>query len=519
MIRHLLLIPIALLAMQLSAQTSTWSSDVACIVYTHCTPCHRTDGPAHFELLTYADAYYWRNEMMAATETRFMPPWPPDPNYRSLAHERVLTQGEIDVIANWVNAGAPEGDPSQAPDPPQFNGNAVITDPDLSEVMEDFTIPSSTQDLYRCFVLQIDNPTNRFITGMEIIPGNSNMVHHVLVFQDTTGQAQQLDAQDPSPGYTNFGGIGVNEAKLIGAWVPGEQPFFTPPGMGIQLFAGADIVMQIHYPATSEVEVDSTRINLQFSDAPFLRPLGIDAVLDHGWTLTNGPLIIPPNEVKTFYNEFTVPFNSTITSIAPHAHLVCTSMKAYAVLPGGETIPLIDIPNWDFRWQGHYSFRNPIYLPQGTVLHGEATYDNTANNPFNPNDPPQWVFLGESTTNEMMLFYFAWTPGIPSDVNIVIDDSEHMQHHEDCVPLLLTGLEESTTVNFEVAPIPARDRLRLTTEASAGTVAVIDPSGKIVLQQRINGTAEIDVQSLARGFYTIEFRSDHGMARRKIVLE
>ena len=519
MIRPLFSLFILLLATHLRAQTPTWSKDVACIVYSHCTTCHRTDGPAHFELLTYADAYYWRNEMMAATQSRFMPPWPPDPDYRSLAHERVLMQDEIDIIAAWVNGGAPEGDPSQAPEPPQFNGNAVISDPDLSEVMEDFTIPSSTQDLYRCFVLQIDNPTDRYITGMEILPGNSNMVHHVLVFQDTTGQAQQLDAQDPGPGYTNFGGIGVNDAKLIGAWVPGEQPFFTPPGMGIQLFAGADIVMQIHYPATSNVEVDSTRINLQFSDAPFMRPLAIDAVLDHGWTLTNGPLIIPPNEVKTFYNEFTVPFNATITSIAPHAHLVCTSMKSFAVLPSGDTIPLIDIPNWDFRWQGHYSFRNPIYLPQGTVLHGEATYDNTANNPFNPNDPPQWVYLGESTTNEMMLFYFAWTPGLASDVNIVIDDSEHQAHHDDCMPDLLTGVNGLDEIEFDVYPIPAHDRLHVGTAGSTGTIRIIDVTGKIALEQRMIGSTVIDVQHLARGPYSMEFRNDQGVGQRKIILE
>ena len=505
------------------AQTPTWSDDIACIVNSHCTPCHRPDGPGHFDLIDFVDAYYWRHEMKAATETRFMPPWPPDQEYNALAHTRTLSQDEIDLIGAWVDAGAPEGDPANAPPAPVFSGNAVLTDPDISAIMDDFVVPSSTNDLYRCFVLPIDNPTDRYITAMEVIPGNSSMVHHVLVFQDTTGQAQLLDAQDPGPGYTNFGGIGVDEAKLLGAWVPGEEPFFTPQGMGIPLFANADIVIQVHYPATSAVEVDSTRINLQLSDAAWMRPLAIDAVLEHTFTLTNGPLVIPPNEVKSFHSQFEVPFPATIVSIAPHAHLICKSMRSYAVLPSNDTIPLIDIPDWDFRWQGHYSFRNPIHLPQGTVLHGEATYDNTAANEFNPNSPPEWVFLGEATTNEMMLFYFAWTYGIPADENIVIDDSDHQQHHLDCVPSIgNVGVHElAESFTFTVWPSPARDMLMIGTAGALGEARLFDPSGRMVLRSEVRqDPARIEVAGLARGVYILEFVQRNGIAaRRTIVLE
>jgi hypothetical protein len=504
------------------AQTPTWSDDIACIVHSHCTPCHRSDGPGHFDLVTYADAYYWRNEMVAATQSRFMPPWPPDPNYRSLAHERVLSQGEIDLIAAWVAGNAPEGDPQNTPAPPTFSGAAQLAQPDLTAIMEDFVIPPSTNDLYRCFVLDADIPVDRYITAMEVLPGNTSMVHHVLVFQDTTGQARLLDQADPAPGYTSFGGIGVNEAKLIGAWVPGEQPFVTPPGMGIRLYAGADIVIQVHYPATSSVEVDTTRINMLLSSEPFLRPLSIDPVLEHTWSLTDGPLVIAPNQVRSFHNQFQVPFPVTISSIAPHAHLVCTSMKSYAVTPAGDTIPLIDIPNWDFRWQGHYAFRNPIYLPQGTMLHGHATYDNTANNPFNPNNPPQWVFLGEATTNEMMLFYFAWTVGLPTDVSIVVDDSDHLEHHLDCVPGLLTGVADRTDdALFMVHPVPATEQLRVTVGAEPVDLLLRDATGRLLMQRRqVQGTVVLDVATLARGLHFMEFRSRSGrVVHRKLVLE
>lgn len=501
--------------------TPTWSDDIACIVYSHCTPCHRSEGPGHFELITYPDAYYWRNEMMWATSTRFMPPWPPDPEYNSLAHERTLTQEEIDLIAAWVAAGAPEGDPAAAPPPPVFNSALEIPDPDLTAIMDDFVIPASTNDLYRCFVLEVENPVDRFITAMEVIPGNSSMVHHVLVFQDTTGQARLLDDADMGPGYTSFGGIGVSSAKLIGAWVPGERAFHTPPGMGLKLFSDADIVIQVHYPATGVVEVDSTRLNMLMSDDQSLRELSIDAVLEHGATLTNGPLIIPPNEVKSFHSQFTVPFPATIVSIAPHAHLVCTTMRSYGVLPSGDTIPFIDIPRWDFRWQGHYSFRNPIFLPAGTVLHGEATYDNTADNPFNPNSPPQYVFLGEATTNEMMLFYFAWTLGMPSDANIVIDTSEHQAHHLDCMPSLV-GVEETSAPQLDVWPTPAHDRLWISHAGSSGVIVrVLDLHGAVVLEQTMTAShSTLDVGHLARSVFVVEVvMPDGGMGRRKIVLE
>ncbi len=511
----------ALFAVHGNAQTPTWSDDIACIVLTHCTPCHRDDGPGHFELATYADAYYWRNEMQAATASRFMPPWPPDQAYNALAHDRSLTQSEIDLIAAWVAAEAPEGDPANTPPLPVFTGNAVLADPDLSLIMADYAIPPSTSDLYRCFVLPTGTDVDRFITAMEVLPGNTAMVHHVLVFQDTTGQAQLLDQADIGPGYTSFGGIGVSSAKLIGAWVPGEDPFFTPPGMGIRLYANADIVIQVHYPATSSVEVDATRINMVFNDTP-LRPLFIDAVLEHGGTLTNGPLVIPPDQVRSFHNQFTVPFPSTIVSIAPHAHLICTSMRAYAVLPGGDTLPLIDIPNWDFRWQGHYSFRSPIYLPTGTMLHGEATYDNTANNPFNPNSPPQWVTLGESTTDEMMLFYFAWTFGIPSDENIVIDDQDHMHHHLDCVPGMLVSVQEtSADAGFMAWPNPAGNVIHVNTEGRTGEVRLYDAAGRIARSERIaHDPYTVNVSGLGRGSYVVEFREKSGaIVRRKVMLE
>jgi len=450
-----------------------------------------------------------------------MPPWPPDPQYRALAHERVLSQNEIDLIAAWVDGGYPEGDPGNALPPPTYNDGPVIVAPEITAVMEDFVIPPSTTDLYRCFVLDVDNASDRFITGLEVIPGNTSMVHHVLVFQDVSGQASILDQNDPGPGYTSFGGIGVSSAMLVGAWVPGTQPFFAAPNMGIKLLANADLVIQVHYPASSLVEVDSTRINLRMSSSATLRNLSIEAPLNHvSPSLQNGPLAIPAGQVRTFHTRYTVPVGITTTGIAPHAHLICTSMKSYAVVPNGDTIPLIDIPNWDFSWQGFYDFRNPVYFPAGTQVHGFATYDNTVNNPRNPSSPPQLVTLGEATTDEMMLFYFAYTPGTPADTLIVIDDGSGPEYYMDCDALTTAGIETSAAGSISVWPSPTRDRLFVEGIPMNAIVRLRDAQGRLVAEVNApDPLLSMDVSNQAPGLYVVEvFNTDGAVLKRSKVL-
>jgi hypothetical protein len=187
-------------------------------------------------------------------------------------------------------------------------------------------------------------------------------------------------------------------------------------------------------------------------------------------------------------------------------------MKAWAVTPDNDTIPLISIPDWDFHWQGMYEFRHPIYLPTGTVLHGEATYDNTTGNDANPNDPPAWVALGEATTDEMMLFYFAYTLGFPSDTLVVVDDSQHSEHHENCTTDFNIGLGETTvSENVRIAPVPAADRLSVTVGGQGSSFRLVDTQGRVTASQHLNaGTNTVDVATLARGTLIAEVRGAGG---------
>ncbi|MBP7515318.1 MAG: hypothetical protein KA791_12265, partial [Flavobacteriales bacterium] len=284
-----------------------------------------------------------------------------------------------------------------------------------------------------------------------------------------------------------------------------------------------DLVIQVHYPAGSEFQMDSTRVNLEYGFEPFTREIGILPALDHVYAIQDGPLIIPPNETRTFHSQFTTPIPTTITAVGPHAHLICTSMKAWATTPDNDSIPLVSIPEWDFHWQGMYEFRRPVYLPMGSVLHGEATYDNTSANEDNPNDPPQWVFLGEATTDEMMLFYFAYTFGFPSDTLIVVDDSEHADHHENCTTDFNIGLTESAASDLiGLAPVPATDRLTVTMRATGGAVVLIDHQGRALMTQRlVTGVNDMDVQHFARGMFIIEVRDARGgvLHRSPILLQ
>lgn len=510
-----------------SQTTPTWADDIACLLYTHCTGCHNDNGIAPFSLMTYSEAAAAASAMPYAVNNGVMPPWPPDRSYRSLAHERYLTAEEIQLINDWVNGGAPEGNSSNAPTAPVYSGDAVITNPDLVVQIPTYAV-GSADDIYRCFVIQNTETTDKFITGFEVIPGNRSIVHHVLVFQDETNTPVTLDANDPGPGYTSFGGIGSQSAKLIGGWVPGQGVFQTPAGMGIKLPASTNIVLQIHYPAGTQGMEDSTKIHIQFSPSSTLREISIQPPLNHITSLTDGPLVIPANTIRTFHEEYTIPVNLTVLSVGPHMHLIGKSIKAYGLTPQGDTIKFIDIPDWDFHWQGSYMFRNPIKIPAGTVLYGEATYDNTVGNPNNPNNPPQQVTVGEATTDEMMVIYFSYLFYNNGDENIVIDNSTSIEHYNNCQYNSVTEVEETTDENyFTVFPNPAANSLNISCKklfADNTLLIIYDALGREVESLQIPASANannanITISHLPSGIYSLQLKSDNISAAKKFVVQ
>ena len=508
----------------------TWSDHIGCIIYSHCSPCHNTNGIAPFPLMSYEDGYRFRYGIEPVIASRQMPPWPPSSDYGHLIGQRTLTDHEIDLFRLWVEQGAKEGDPDEAPKPPVYTSSSEISEPDFQVRLPVFKIPDLRElDLYRCFVIPTEEDEDKYITGIEIIPGNRGVVHHVILFQDTSGIPEQLDSEDPDLGYTCFGGVGSNTASMVSGWVPGSTAFFTPEGMGIYLPKGATLIAQIHYPEGSVGEMDSTLINIRFSESNDLRRIENLPALNHFFGIDR-PLFIPANTRQTFHETFfPVPFKVIVTGIAPHAHLICESMKAFATTPAGDTIPLIDIPHWDFEWQGFYQFQKPVVIPAFSTLHGIATYNNTTSNHHLPGDVPVDVSVGEATTDEMMLFFMSFSLYEDGDEHIIIDTTSHKVHHDLCQvgDFTLSAKEIRDKNTFLITPNPAQSYIIVHQGASTptgltGTFVLVDLWGREVVVQTLAGpdtTIELP-EGLASGVYLYQVRQKQGniSAWKKLVL-
>lgn len=498
----------------------TWADNIACILYSNCTNCHNPNGAAPFSLITYAEASSQSLSIKNATQTKHMPPWSADRTYRHFAHERYLTDEEINLIAEWADNGAPQGIASHAPTAPTYNSTDVITSPDLRLQIPNYTV-SGSGDVYRCFVLDPALTTDQFLTALEVIPGYKNIVHHVLFFHDTTGRPDILDAADPGPGYTNYGGTGSSASVLVGAWVPGQTPNFFPTGMGVKIPAGAKLVAQIHYPQGSAGFADSTRFNLIMNTTP-VRNVTIAPEINHGPSMIDGPLFIPANTIRTFHCSYNLPLVPiTVISVAPHMHLIGRKIKSWAITPTFDTIPLINIENWDFHWQTQYNFRQPITLPIGTKLYAEATYDNTNANPFQPSFPPIDVAKGEGTTDEMLLIYFGALRSAPGDENIVVDTSTIKETYANCE--YSTSIQDELNENnrFDFYPNPCNDKITIDLNTEFESIEIYTVFGEKVasFNTKNRDRIQVDISKYASGQYYIQAKNNSFNNTKKLIIQ
>jgi hypothetical protein len=319
---------------------------------------------------------------------------------------RRLPDEDIETIARWVDAGAPEGDPQNLPPPLEFPDGWALGQPDtILEPAVDYSPDPQGSDIYRCFTMPTNFTEDRWVSAVEIRPGNRAIVHHVLVFIDRTGVSVQLDEADPGPGYTCFGGPGFLPSGGLGGWAPGARPQVLPDGVGWLVPAGAHVVMQVHYRPNGNPETDRTKIGLHFATKPVSKRF-------YSLPVLNRDFAIPPgDEHYRVTRRLEIPSGVDVTalSIAPHMHLLGREMEVKATLPDGQTKCLIYINDWDFNWQGSYFFKEPVPLPGGTVINLTAYYDNSDNNPWNPNSPPQTVTWGERTVDEMCIAFIGFT--------------------------------------------------------------------------------------------------------------
>jgi hypothetical protein len=420
--------------------------------------------------MTYQEARIHAFQIREAVESRAMPPWKPVNAHDVFAGERTLTDEEIETLSDWALAGAPEGKAEDLPQPISFPETWSAGNPDvIVQPQSPFPLSSGSDDIYRCFPMTLDTRSDVYVRGYEVLPGNRAIVHHVLLFIDEFNQSAGLDAADPGPGYTCFGGAGfIAGLGGLGGWVPGAEPQIFPLGTGVRIPAGARVVMQVHY-STSEasrnssvpLDPDLTRLGLYLSPAP-LDAISFLPVVNPFFAIPAGD---PHYQVKAV---LPIPNTVELVAVAPHMHLLGREVTVDARFPNGSVRRLIRIDDWDFHWQGNYIFREPIILPAGTIVEMTAYYDNSSGNPKNPSNPPVIVRWGERTVDEMCLtFLSVKSPGTPS---------------LNTVPFTLTdrGTESVTTQGGSSDPVKV-GYARITDSAGGA------PSGLAIYSYRQNG--------------------------------
>jgi Flp pilus assembly protein TadD/mono/diheme cytochrome c family protein len=409
-------------------QTVTFSKDIAPIVYSNCTLCHHPGGSGPFSLLTYSDVRRRAGQIAVVTESRYMPPWLPKPGYGDFLGERRLTDEQIESIQKWVKEGAPEGDPATAPPAPKYNEQGwELGKPDvIVKLARPYTLQATGVDVFRNFVFPVPVTGPHYVKAVEIHPGDKRIVHHCNMLIDRSGASEQRDDKD---GQIGFGGMEIEvESEQFEPqthftfWKPGTPPYVYPQGMSWVVDKGTDLVLNMHMLPSGKPEELQPSIGLYFTDEP---PTKFPMLLE----LQNDEALDVPAGDKHFVisDSFKLPLDVQVLGVYPHAHYLGKDLEGYATLPNGTRQWLIWIPQWSFYWQAVYPYSKPLFLPAGSVVTMKYTYDNSADNPLNPNHPPKRVKSGNRSSDEMGHLWLQVLPAHRQDLKIL---QEALMRHE-----------------------------------------------------------------------------------------
>ncbi len=378
----------------------TFNRDIAPIVFHSCATCHRPGEAAPFSLLNYSDVKKHARQIVDLTRSRAMPPWLPEPQELKFADELRLSSSEINLIQRWVEQGKVEGDPAALPPPPKFVEGWRLGEPDLIlTASKPLILPPQGTDTYWNFIFPVPIQETRWVKAVEIRPGDKRYVHHANILVDREGSSRKRETE---PG-AGFGGMEIRiESQVFDPdshllfWKPGTIPYVEPEGMALRLDKGTDLILNTHLQPSGKPEVIQPSIGLYFTPhpatrLPMLLQLENDAKLD-----------IPPGQ-KDFLvtDDFTLPIDVELMAIYPHAHYLGKDIQAFVTLPDGTRKTLIHIPHWNLNWQAVYRYAEPVRLPKGTKVSLRYVYDNSDDNPLNPNHPPARVTGGNRSSDEM----------------------------------------------------------------------------------------------------------------------
>jgi Flp pilus assembly protein TadD len=353
-------------------------------------------------LTTYDEVRRRATQIAQVTSSRYMPPWKVDPAVGHFVGQRPLTVAEISTIADWVAHGTPEGDPKQLPPLPRFADGWLLGQPNLI-VKPDrpFALPAQQSDAFRIFAIRIPITKRTYVTGIEFHPGNPRVVHHANIRIDRSDATRKLDAADPLPGYDGLMPRSAEypDGHFLG-WTPGQVAPLVQPELAWTLEPGSDLVVQLHMQPSGAVEEVLPEIGFYFTERTPQRTPTILRLGSQG-------IDIPPGDGRyVIRDSYVLPVDVELLAIQPHAHYRARDILGRAVFPDGRDRIVMNIHDWDFRWQHVYRHESPIALPKGTRLSMEYTYDNSAANPRNPELPPARVTWGQRSKDEMGDLWF-----------------------------------------------------------------------------------------------------------------
>jgi mono/diheme cytochrome c family protein len=363
----------------------TYAKQVSRILQERCQTCHHPGTAAPFSLLNYDQAVKWSETIREVLQEKRMPPWHADPLYGHFENDRRLPQKELDTLLSWLDSGMQMGDPKDMPAPRQYADGWVIGKPDVVfELPSEQTVPAKGVVPYQYFETPTNFKEDVWIQAAEARPGNRAVVHHIIVF-----------FRDPK---TKGGGGGRGGDNFLVGTAPGDMPLLLRPGVARKIPAGAILVWQMHYTPNGKETKDKSQVGFVFykdKEPP-------------KWNAQTRGIMNPDFEIPAgaakhpVESEWTVPRDTLLLSFMPHMHLRGRDFMYRAEYPDGRAEVLLSVPKYDFNWQTSYRVEKPVLLPKGTKIHCFAHFDNSTNNPANPN-PKEKVKWGDQTWEEMMI--------------------------------------------------------------------------------------------------------------------
>jgi hypothetical protein len=415
-----------------SSQTITYYKNIQPIIQAKCSGCHKPGESAPFSLLRYDDVAKRASFIKKVVQTKYMPPWKADNKYVHFANDRSLSDEEIAEITNWIDNKTPEGTKTTTTEKPVLAGTMYDRKPDMVLMAKDtFHVKGNNTEIFVVFKIPFELKDSENVEAIEFFSNDKKLIHHanyaihpvldtgINIYNTPSFINLSEDDRKKFLQYEPY----RKEITYYGGWIPGSNYEAFPKGFGWVMPKRGVILLTVHY-APSPIDTNSiSGVNLFFTKTPVQRRVKIISFGSGGIgeKEIEPAFFIKANQVKTFTLDVSNPREDfSIMFVWPHMHYLGKEFTAYVTTPDGDTVKLVHIPAWDFRWQEIYKLKHLLLVPKGSVVHIIGTYDNTASNPFNPNNPPEtvWSYGDMSSRDEMMTLILAFLPYQKGDENI-----------------------------------------------------------------------------------------------------